>query len=87
MADLTTQLRDYRLITAQIIYHMPDFKQILQEFVWQNYDIAPKYPELEKFLGFWEEEIEGKLHSVHIARQDLITPGDYRFAEWQKTMQ
>ena len=30
MADLTKQLSDYRLTTAQILYHMPDFDAVLQ---------------------------------------------------------
>lgn len=87
MADLTKQIKDYRLTTAQLIYHLPDHDAILQEFIWQEYDIAPQFPILNDFLDFWERKIDGKLHSVYIAQQDLITPGDYRFAEWQGTLQ
>jgi uncharacterized protein Usg len=87
MAELHKQLNDYRLTTARILYHMPDHKNLLQEFVWQEYDIAPKYPVLLEFLNFWKREIEGKLHSVYVAHQAIITPGDYRFALWQKTLQ
>jgi uncharacterized protein Usg len=87
MAEFKKQLSDYRLTTAQILYHMPDHAHLLQEFIWQEYDIAPKYPVLLRFLDFWKREIEGKLHSVYVARQELITPGDYRFALWQKTIQ
>lgn len=88
MADLESQFtKNYRLTTAKIIYHMPDFSELLQEYVWQEYDIAPQFPELTKFLDFWEKEIEGKLHSVYVADNKLITPGDYRFADWQGTLQ
>jgi uncharacterized protein Usg len=87
MADFERQLSDYRLTTAKIIYHMPDHTHLLQEFIWQDYDIAPKFPTLTKFLDFWTREIDGKLHSVYVARKDLITPGDYRFAAWQETLQ
>ncbi len=87
MADLEKQMGDYRLTTAQIIYRLPDHEEILQEFIWQEYDIAPEYPTLRGFLDFWIEEIEGALHSVYVARQKLITPGDYRFADWQGTLQ
>ncbi|MBK6896012.1 MAG: Usg family protein [Alphaproteobacteria bacterium] len=87
MAELDKQLKDYRLITAKILYHMPDFQKLLQEFIWQQYDLTPKFPELKKFLDFWDREIDGKIHSVYIARLDLITPGDYRYAEWEKTLQ
>lgn len=87
MAEFTKQLFDYRLTTAKIIYHMPDHRHLLQEFIWQNYDIAPAFPELSKFLNFWSKEIEGKLHSVYVLRKDIITPGDYRFAAWEGTLQ
>jgi uncharacterized protein Usg len=87
MADLERQISDYRLTTAQIIYHLPDHTHVLQEFIWQNYDLAPQFPELKKFLDFWAREIEGKLHSVYVAKKEIITPGDYRFAAWQSTLQ
>ena len=87
MADLKMQLKDYRLTTAKILYHMPDYEEILQEFVWQDYDIAPKFPNLTKFIDFWHREIDGRLHSVYVAKREIITPGDYRYAEWQSTLQ
>tara|TARA_B100000282_G_scaffold132864_1_gene95202 strand:- start:893 stop:1156 length:264 start_codon:yes stop_codon:yes gene_type:complete len=87
MANFDKQLKDYRLTTAKILYHMPDYEKLLQEFIWQEYDVAPKYPVLRGFLDFWEREIEGKLHSVYVAKQEIITPGDYRFADWQGTLQ
>lgn len=87
MASLITQLHEYRLTTARILYHMPDHQHLLQEFVWQEYDLAPRYPVLLKFISFWQKEIEGKLHSVYVGQKDIITPGDYRFADWEKTLQ
>lgn len=87
MATLEKQLENYRLTTALILYHRPDFQKILQEYVWQEYDLAPKFPALNKFLDFWTRELDGKIHSVYIAKQDLITPGDYRYAQWQTTLQ
>jgi len=87
MAELGGQLADYRLTTAKIVYHMPDYREILQEYIWQDYDMAPKFPVLNKFLDFWTREIDGKLHSVYVAKKELITPGDYRFADFEGTLQ
>lgn len=88
MADLNTQLtKNYRLTTAKIIYHMPDFEELLQEFIWQQYDLAPKFPELKKFLHFWERKIDGRLHSVYVANTEIITTSDYRCADWEGTLQ
>lgn len=88
MADFEKQFTsDYRLTTAQILYHRPDYPKLLQEFIWQDYDLAPKFPELKNFLGFWVREIEGKLHSVYVAHQKIITPNDARFLDFEGTIQ
>lgn len=61
------QVRDFRLTTAEILYHMPDHPSLLQSFIWQQMDEAPEYPALHKFLDFWGRELDGKVHSVRIA--------------------
>ncbi len=76
MANLVLQLHDYRLTTAEIFYHMPDYPKLLQAYVWQEYDIAPKFPKLHHFLDFWTREIDGKLHSVFVANRKIITAGE-----------
>jgi uncharacterized protein Usg len=81
MRDFERQLRDYRLTTAEIVYHLPDHPGLLQTFLWQHLDIAPRFPELQKFLEFWTRNIEGKLHSVRVAHAELITPGRFRHAD------
>lgn len=78
MANLGLQLRDYRLTTAEILYHMPDYPKLLQSYLWQDMDLAPEFPVLRKFLDFWQANLDGKLHSVKLATQKLITPGEMR---------
>jgi uncharacterized protein Usg len=63
--------RDYRLTTAEILYRLPDHPALLQSYIWQELDIAPQYPVLNKFLDFWRREIEGTLHSVRVASASL----------------
>lgn len=79
--ELALQLRDYRLTTAEILYHLPDFPALLQSFVWQELDLAPKFPTLKKFLDFWDRELEGKIHSVKVCHAELITPAEFRFVK------
>jgi uncharacterized protein Usg len=78
MRDIELLLRDYRLTTAEILYHMPDHPTLLQTFVWQHLDRAPRYPRLQRFVAFWEQEIDGKLHSVRVASTRLLRPGELR---------
>lgn len=72
---------DYRLTTAEILYHLPDHPNVLQSFIWQQLDIAPDYPVLHKFLDFWKREIEGTLHSVRIASARLGRRGRMTHAD------
>ena len=80
MIDLHLQLRNWRLTTAEILYHMPDHPGVLQSFVWQKLDRAPDFPELKRFLDFWERNIEGRLHSVKVANAQVVTAGEIGLA-------
>ena len=72
------QLMGYRLATAEILYHLPDHPSLLQSYIWQDYDVAPKYPVLTRFLDFWEANLDGRLHSVKLATSELIKPSEFR---------
>lgn len=88
MADFDIQFKDqYRLTTAQIYYHLPDYPKLLQEFIWQDYDLHPFFPHLKNFLGFWVEKIEGRLHSVYVAHQKIITSSEAGFADFDEIIQ
>ena len=81
MSEARLVLRDYRLTTAEILYRFPDHPALLQTYIWQDYDIAPRFPVLARFLDFWEENLDGKLHSVAIATTSLVRPPEFRHAE------
>ena len=65
--SLELQMQGYRLTTAEIIYHLPDYPRLLQSYIWQELDLAPQYPILKKFLDFWEDNLDGRLHSVKLS--------------------
>ncbi len=81
MSDLGKMLRDYRLTTAEILYHLPDHPTILQSFVWQEVDLPPEFPVLTKVLRFWKKEIDGKLHSVKVASAELVMPATLTYCK------
>lgn len=76
--DFRLQLEGYGLTTANILYRRPDHPWLLQTYVWQDYDLCPNFPVLNKFLNFWLETIEGPLHSVTVAHAKLIKPAEIR---------
>jgi len=71
-------LKGYGLTTAQILYHLPDHPHIIQTFIWQHYDLAPKFPALYRFLDFWKERLDGPLHSVTYTHRRLIAASEWR---------
>ncbi len=83
--DFECQLSGWRLTTAEIMYRMPDHRGILQIFVWQDYDIAPKFPRLSKFLDFWSHNLDGPLAGVRVAHAGIVGPVELRHVghEWR----
>ena len=55
-----------------------DHPSLLQTYVWQNYDLFPKFPALKDFLAFWQEKLDGPLFSVTVAHSKLIKPAELR---------
>ena len=76
--DFQRQVQGYGLTTAQILYRRPDHLWLLQTYVWQDYDLFPEFPELNRFLAFWRKQLEGPLHSVTVAHSGLISPAEFR---------
>ncbi len=72
------QIEGYGLTTANILYRRPDHPWLLQTYVWQDYDLCPDFPELHRFLNFWQSKLEGPLHSVTVAHSRLIKPAELR---------
>ena len=88
MADFRAQFNEHlRLTTAEIFYHLPDHPALLQSYIWQEYDLAPQFPSLIKFLNFWSHNLDGKLHSIYVANYKIITPGELKFYDGEFTLQ
>lgn len=79
-AQFLRQIAGYCLTTAEITYRLPDAQTVLQTFLWQEYDLAPRFPKLGGFLEFWERELEGPIHSVRVASAQLLRPLEVRSA-------
>jgi uncharacterized protein Usg len=81
VSHINLMLKGYRLTTAEILYHMPDHPKLLQTFVWQELDLSPEFPVLNKFLKFWQAKLDGKLHSVRVAKCGILGPLDIRHVD------
>lgn len=85
-ADFIRQLEGCSLATAEILYHMPDHQSLLQTYIWQDYDMAPKFPKLLSFLDFWKRELDGPIHSVKICHARLLRPMELSYVNHELTI-
>lgn len=83
--ELELQLSGWSLTTAEIMYRMPDHRHLLQTFIWQDYDLAPRFPRLIRFLDFWARNLDGPLASVKVAHKAIVGPAEMRLigSEWR----
>jgi uncharacterized protein Usg len=77
-ADFIRQLEGYGLTTVEIHYFLPDHPSLIQQFLLQQYDVAPRFPVLQSYLDFWRREIEAVIHSVRVAHARLIGPSEWK---------
>jgi uncharacterized protein Usg len=75
--------RGYQLTTAEIIYHLPDHPAMLQSYIWQEYDLPPRFPILLKFLEFWRSNLDGALHSVRVGSIPLVSRRETQYANFE----
>jgi uncharacterized protein Usg len=76
--DFSALLHGYSLTTAEILYHLPDHPRLLQSYIWQDYDLHPRFPKLTGFLQFWKARLDGKLYKVTVAHRELLAPAEVR---------
>lgn len=72
--EMSLRLRGWRLATAEVVYYLPDHPSLLQSFIWQTLDLAPRYPRIHRFLDFWRREIDAVIHSVRLATGETLAP-------------
>ena len=59
-------IRQKVIATVDILYWMPDYQHILQQFIWQTDDVRPEYPRVHKFLNYWHDNIEAVIEEIRI---------------------
>jgi uncharacterized protein Usg len=85
--DFILQVQGYGLTTAEIHYRLSDHPSLLQLYIWQEYDVAPSFPTLQRFLRYWQSDLQGRLHSVRVAHRHLIAPAEWKAVDGIITVQ
>ena len=58
------------LITLNVYYWLPDYENLIQQFMWQTMDVKPKYPRVNKFLNYWHNNIDAIINEVQITESE-----------------
>lgn len=69
--EISLYLKGYRNVTLDIYYYMPDYNNLIQEFIWQTIDIKPNYPRVHQFLNFWKTDIEAVIKEIKLMEQEI----------------
>ena len=54
------------IVTVNVFYWMPDYQNVLQQFIWQTDDVKPEYPRVHKFLNYWHDNIDAVIEEIEI---------------------
>lgn len=60
-------LRRKSIVTVGVFYYMPDFPNIVNEFVWQVEDVVPEIPRIHAFLCYWKKEKLARVQQVLVS--------------------
>ena len=63
-------IRKKHIVLVEILYWMPDYHNVLQEFIWETDDYIPKLPRVNNFLNYWHKEIDAVINEVQISYGD-----------------
>ena len=63
-------IRKKHLVLVNVNYFLPDYVNLVQEFIWQTEDYVPKLPRVHKFLNYWHKEIDAVINEVSISYND-----------------
>jgi len=67
-------------VMVNIFYWMPDYDDIIQEFIWQTKDVQPTYPRVNKFLFYWKNNIDAVINEVVLSTSSSV---NYRYVPWE----
>lgn len=60
-------LRRKEIVLVGIIYYMPDYQSLLNEFYCQFDDVVPDIPRVHEFLNYWKNNIEATIKEVRVS--------------------
>jgi uncharacterized protein Usg len=57
-------LRPKSVVTLNVLYYRPDYRNLIQEFVWSLDDVVPELHRTHLFLRHWQQHIDAVIKEV-----------------------
>jgi len=67
-----------RPVLLTVVYYMPDYPSLMNEFMWQTEDMVPQLRRIHKFLNHWKDNIEAPIHEILLSVGDNYMAAQYR---------
>jgi uncharacterized protein Usg len=74
---------DYRLVTVGVFYYLPEYSNIIQEFMWQTDDRVPELVRVHKFLNHWHTNIDAVISEVRISCSDPFSTSNFKKIDYE----
>ena len=59
-------IKKWTTASVQVVYYIPDYLNLINEFIWQTRDQQPDYPRINQFLDYWDKNIDGPVKEAFI---------------------
>jgi len=53
-------------VLLRVYYYLPDYTNLVQEFTWGTVDVIPEYPRINRFLKYWNNNIDAVIASIEL---------------------
>ena len=78
----SSDLRRKELILVGVIYYLPDYKSLLNEFYCQFDDVVPDIPRVHEFLNYWKNNIDAVIKKIEVSS----TKNNQRISSFYKVL-
>lgn len=77
---------EYKLMRAKIAYQENGRPHLIKNIEWVDYDTAPDFPELQRFLDIFSSRLDGAIDEVRLYEEGPVRPQNMIYAESNATI-
>lgn len=62
-------IRKKVVTTVNVLYYLPDYNNLVNEFIWQTMDRPPEFKRIHRFLNYWKDHIDAVIKEVLLTHE------------------